>query len=73
MEVDMSALELALFHIARGTSYSWDLSTLISFGVPVSDQLRQRVLAGATTFYDAEKIRGSLGVQIKARRMQPRH
>jgi hypothetical protein len=68
----MSALELALFHISRGISYSWDLSTLIRFGVPVSAQLRQRVLVGATTHHDADSIRRSLGAQTRARRLQPR-
>jgi hypothetical protein len=56
----MSALELALTHISRGNSYSWDLSILIGSGVPVTAQLRQRVLAGATTQFDADAIRRSL-------------
>lgn len=69
----MNALELALLHISRGTSYSWDLSMLISFGVPVSHQLRQKVLAGATTSNDANYIRNMLGAQITARRLTPRN
>ena len=69
----MSALELALFHISRGISYSWDLSTLISFGVPVSHRLREKVLAGAATNDDANYIRNMLGDHIKARRLIPRN
>ena len=53
----MSPLDLALLHIAHGTSYSWDLTTLISVGIPVSFQLRQKLLAGATTQEDADHLR----------------
>ncbi len=53
----MRALNTALSHITHGTAYSWDLTTLISLGVPVSPQLRQKLLAGATTKEDADQLR----------------
>ena len=53
----MNPLEIALKHIARGTGSSWDLTTLISLGIPVSPQLRQKMLAGATTQKDADQLR----------------
>jgi hypothetical protein len=56
----MRALDLALTHITHGTTYSWDLTTLIGSGVPVSCQLRRRLLAGATTKEDADRLRAML-------------
>lgn len=53
----MQALDMALAHITHGTAYSWDLTTLISLGVPVSFQLRQKLLAGSTTQEDADQLR----------------
>ena len=53
----MSALDIVLSHISRGTTYSWDLTALIGLGVPVSSQLRQKLLAGATTQADADQFR----------------
>ncbi len=53
----MDALDKALSHISRGTSYSWDLTTLIGFDVPISHQLRDKLLAGATTKEDADFLR----------------
>ena len=53
----MGALDIVLSHISQGTTYSWDLTALISLGVPVSSQLRQRLLAGATTPLDADQLR----------------
>ena len=53
----MTPLDLALSHIAHGTTYSWDLTTLISLGIPVSNQLRAKLLAGATTEKDADHLR----------------
>jgi len=73
MEIDMHALELALSHISHGTSYSWDLSILISFGVPVSHQLRQKVLSGSTTINDANWIRDMLNAHKVERRLTPRN
>lgn len=63
----MSPLDIALSHIAHGTSYSWDLTTLISLGVSVSPQLRQRMLAGATTQKDADQLRALLRKQSRNR------
>lgn len=63
----MSPLDIALSHIAHGTSYSWDLTTLISQGVSVSPQLRQKMLAGATTQKDADQLRALLYKQSKNR------
>lgn len=63
----MRSLDIALSHIAHGTTYSWDLTTLISLGVPVSFQLRQRLLAGATTQKDADQLRALLSKQARAR------
>jgi hypothetical protein len=40
----------------HGTTYSWDLTALICLGVPVSTQLRQRLLAGLTTKADADQL-----------------
>jgi hypothetical protein len=68
----MRAIELALAHISHGTSYSWDLSTLISSGVPLSYQLRQKILAGTTTSHDADQIRDLLRSQFRERRSIPR-
>ncbi len=68
----MRAIELALAHISRGTSYSWDLSTLISSGVPLSYQLRQKILAGMTTSHDADDIRKLMSLQLRERRALPR-
>lgn len=58
----MRELHLALTHISQGTAYSWDLTTLIRFGVPVSYQLRQRLLSGASTQEDAAQLRDQLGI-----------
>ena len=52
----MAALDSVLSHIAHGTTYSWDLTALISLGVPVSTQLRQRLLDGLTTKADADQL-----------------
>lgn len=68
----MNALELALSHIAHGISYSWDLTTLIGFGIPISFQLRQKVLAGSTTQVDAEQLRALMESQARARLALPR-
>lgn len=59
----MRPLDIVLSHIAHGTGYSWDLTTLISLGVTVSPQLRQRLLAGATTQKDADQLRALLRKQ----------
>ena len=53
----MTALDIVLSHITQGTTYSWDLTVLISLGVPVSSLLRQRLLAGLTTQVDADQLR----------------
>jgi len=53
----MNRLEMALEHIARGSGYSWDLTTLLGLGIPVSMPLRRKLLAGATTREDAEQLR----------------
>jgi hypothetical protein len=63
----MRALSIALSHITDGTTYSWDLTTLISFGVPVSYQLRQKLLSGSTTKEDADQLRAILRKQMKTR------
>jgi hypothetical protein len=63
----MSAVDLALIHVAHGITYSWDLTTLISLGVPISLQLRQKLLAGATTKEDAELLRALLRDKTRAR------
>lgn len=62
----MRSIDIALSHIAHGTTYSWDLTTLISIGVPVSFQLRQRLLAGSTTQKDADQLRALLRKQARA-------
>jgi hypothetical protein len=59
----MSPLDIALSHIARGTAYSWDLTVLIGLGIPVSRQLRKKLLAGATTQQDADRLRALAGWQ----------
>jgi len=63
----MCPLDIALSHIAHGTTYSWDLTTLVSLGVPISPQLRQKLLAGATTQKDADRLRALLRKQAKSR------
>jgi len=73
MEAVMNALERALLHISHGTSYSWDLSTLISSGVSLPQELRQRILAGTTTKFDAIHVRDLLGNQARARRLISRN
>lgn len=62
----MRALRTALSHVSNGTAYSWDLTTLIGFGIPVSFQLRQKMLSGATTKEDADQLRAFLRKQKKA-------
>jgi len=59
----MSELDLALSHITHGTTYSWDLTTLICHGVPVSNELRKKLLAGSTTKRDADRLRALLRKQ----------
>jgi hypothetical protein len=66
-EIDMRELDMALTHITDGTTYSWDLTILISLGIPVSSQLRQRLLAGSTTKEDADQLRALLRKKAKAR------
>ena len=63
----MSALNKALSHITHGTAYSWDLTVLLSFGIPVSAPLRQKMLSGATTKADADRLRALLRAQQKSR------
>lgn len=63
----MCPLDIALSHIARGTTYSWDLTTLVSLGVPITPELRQKLLAGVTTQKDADQLRVLLRRQAKAR------
>ena len=63
----MRALSIALLHISDGTAYSWDLTTLIGFGIPVSYQLRQKMLSGSTTKEDADLLRAFLRRQKKSR------
>jgi hypothetical protein len=64
----MRPLDIALSHIADGTTYSWDLTTLMRLGVPVSLQMRQKLLAGATTQEDADQLRALLrNSRMKAR------
>ena len=53
----MRALDMALSHINHRTTYSWDLTTLISLGVPVSYRLRQRLVEGSITQEDADALR----------------
>ncbi len=53
----MRALDMALSHINHLTTYSWDLTTLISLGVPVSYRLRQRLVEGSITQEDADALR----------------
>ena len=61
----MRPVDLALSHVAQGIAYSWDLTTLISIGVPISFQLRQKLLAGSTTKADAEHLRSLLCEKTK--------
>lgn len=56
----MTTLAVVLAHIAQGSTYSWDLTALISLGVPVSTQLRERLLRGSTTQADAEQVLASV-------------
>jgi len=63
----MNSIDLTLSHIARGTTYSWDLTTLISLGIPVSCQLRQKLLTCTTTKQDADQIRALLAKPAHAR------
>jgi hypothetical protein len=56
----MSTFDTVLTHISRGSTYSWDLTALLSLGVPVSDPLRERLLAGATTQADVELVLASV-------------
>ena len=63
----MSALNVALSHITSGTTYSWDLTTLIGCGVPVSLQLRQKLLSGSTTKQDTDQLLAQLRNKPKAR------
>jgi hypothetical protein len=56
----MHALDIVLLHITQGTTYSWDLTALISLGIPVSFQFRQKLLAGSTTQDDADQLRSLL-------------
>jgi len=56
----MTTLAVVLAHIAQGSTYSWDLTALLSLGVPVSTQLRERLLRGSTTQADAEQVLASV-------------
>ncbi len=67
----MHTLELALSHITHGTAYSWDLTTLVGLGVPVSVELRRRMLAGTTTQEDADHLRILLPGKAGRPRMDP--
>ena len=64
----MRALDMALSHITSGTTYSWDLTTLICHGVTVSSQLRKKLLSGSTTKEDADYLRTQLRNKRKIRR-----
>lgn len=61
----MSTFDTVLAHISQGSTYSWDLTALLSLGVPVSEPLRERLLVGATTHVDVELVLAS--VQRKAK------
>lgn len=56
----MTTLAVVLTHIAQGATYSWDLTALLSLGVPVSNPLRERLLRGSTTQADAEQVLASV-------------
>lgn len=55
----MSTFDTVLAHISQGSTYSWDLTALLSLGVPVSEPLRGRLLVGATTQADVEQVLAS--------------
>lgn len=56
----MTTLAVVLAHIAQGATYSWDLTALLSLGIPVSIPLRERLLRGSTTQADAEQVLASV-------------
>jgi hypothetical protein len=56
----MTTLAVVLAHIAQGTTYSWDLTVLLSLGITVSNPLRERLLRGLTTQADAEQVLASV-------------
>jgi hypothetical protein len=56
----MSTFDTVLAHISQGSTYSWDLTALLSLGVPVSEPLRERLLVGATTQADVEQVLASV-------------
>ncbi len=61
----MSTFDTVLAHISQGSTYSWDLTALLSLGVPVSDPLRERLLVGATTQADVEQVLASVRGKAK--------
>jgi hypothetical protein len=64
----MSTFDTVLTHISWGSTYSWDLTALLSLGVRVSEPLRERLLVGATTQADVEQVLAS--VRGKARQTE---
>lgn len=53
----MTNFELALSHMAKGTTYSWDLTVLLGLGIPISSALRDNLLHSRTTADEAAYIR----------------
>jgi hypothetical protein len=60
----MTDFERVISHMQQGTTYSWDLTTLLGLGVAVPRSLRDHLLGGRTTLDEEAEIRS-----IYARRL----
>jgi hypothetical protein len=52
----LTPFETVLQHIKQGTTYSWDLTMLLSLGMPIPDNLRIKILQSGTSAVEAALV-----------------
>jgi hypothetical protein len=52
----MTRYQTVIRHVTDGTTYSWDLTQLVGFGLVIAPPLREKLLLSRTTPVDAAEI-----------------
>ncbi|NTV94119.1 MAG: hypothetical protein HGA75_01715 [Thiobacillus sp.] len=52
----MTSFDMAIRHIAEGTTYSWDVTVLLGLGIVLSATLREKMLRGRTSPEEAAYV-----------------
>ena len=52
----MTSYETVIRHITQGTTYSWDLTTLLGLGITLPGPLREKLLQSRTTPDEAAQV-----------------